>query len=192
MTLQSKLIFAMRFLLPLHAATLYAQAPRGPAVLTSKFWIYEVDERQDLVFNLPWDEQPGDASINVASDPRVPEFARICLMTSEQALRERLSNPANAAVWVQLEQAGATQRITIIINVLPRQNLYRQLARLDREPYFWHWNEDSRVPSLALSNYRRGSFVWEAVATPETCSQPPSQNLSEYLNYAARRLAIKR
>ncbi len=83
-------------------------------------------------------------------------------------------------------------RVMLVINVLPQQSLYRQLASLDREPYFWHWNEDGRVPSVALSNYRRGSFVWEVVASPERCMQPPSQTVLDYLNYAARRLSLKR
>jgi hypothetical protein len=44
-------------------------------------------------------------------------------------------------------------------------------------------------PSLAMSRFQQGSWVWEVIASPGECLQPDTRDIQRYLDYVITRLA---
>lgn len=150
-----------------------------------QYWIYTV-ENGHAVFRFPWDsEGQGDVSFD---DRDLPDYGRACSLESQELFQKTFSSGVLADRLERIRAKGATSRFTHIVNVIPSRNFLPQLRRWDRDPYFWHWNGSFFRPELSMSNFRRGTWVWESIAYPGSCLQPKADDISRYLEYVEKRM----
>ena len=161
----------------------------GLLVKEEQFWIYR-SEGQKLLFNNPWDEQPGS---EVKRDHEgLPDYAETCLAAAKSRYEELKNKPAIKEKIGQLLLAGASPKLTYLVNVLPTEVKLDRLRRLDRDAYFWHWPQEDKRPSLAMNDFKQGLWVWELIASPNACLQPNELEFKRYLDYTAFRLGLKK
>jgi hypothetical protein len=152
----------------------------------AQFWVYR-EEANGLQFNTPWDKTEGDEIRRSTED--IPDFAVDCLKKSQEALANAEAD--GTLKWNSLASKGATNKLLYLVNVINKSQDIRTLYKLDREAYFWHWTSENARPYLALSNFKRGAFVWEAVASPQGCILPSIEEAQRYVNYVDQRLSKK-
>jgi hypothetical protein len=152
----------------------------------AQFWVYREDSN-GLLFNTPWDKEEGEDIKRTTED--VPDFAIECLKKSQETLAAAEAN--GSLNWNALASQGATKKMVYLVNVVSRSSRLQNLRYLDRDAYFWHWTSESSRPYLAMSNFKRGTFVWEVVASPQACVQPSIKEAQRYVEYAAKRLSKK-
>lgn len=150
-----------------------------------QFWVYRLN-RELLSFNSPWDKVAGNGIVRSSKD--MPEFAKDCLdeakqnfsiIQNEASVKERLG---------ALIGGGTTAQLIFLVNVVPVDGRRSVLRRLDRDAYFWHWMREDQRPSLSMSRFQQGSWVWEVIASPGECLQPDPKEIQRYLDYVAMRL----
>jgi hypothetical protein len=151
-----------------------------------QFWVYRLN-REFLSFNSPWDKEAGHAI--VLTPTNVPDFARNCLEQAKQNFSIMQHEPAMKERLAALIGAGATAQLIFMVNVVPVDGRRNDLRRLDRDAYFWHWTREDQRPSLSMSIFQKGSWVWEVIASPGECHQPDTKEIPRYLDYVAMRLA---
>jgi hypothetical protein len=150
-----------------------------------QFWVY----RQNgglLSFNSPWDKVAGHGIVR--SSKNMPDFAKACLDEAKQNFSV-IQNQASVKERLgALIGGGATAQLIFLVNVVPKDGRRSDLRRLDRDAYFWHWMREDQRPSLAMSRFQQGSWVWEVIASPGECLQPDPKDIQRYLDYVAMRL----
>jgi hypothetical protein len=151
-----------------------------------QFWVYRLN-RDILSFNNPWDKEPGNGIVRVPND--VPDYGRSCLDEARQRFSEVQAQEDVKNRIGELIANGSTAQLIFLVNVVPVDGRRNDLRRLDRDAYFWHWNRESERPSLAMSRFKEGSWVWEVIASPSECLQPDEMEIQRYLDYVATRLA---
>lgn len=151
-----------------------------------QYWVYREDSN-GLQFNTPWDKTDGDDIKRSAEG--IPDFAVECLKKSQKALAE--AEASGSLKWNDLASKGATDKLVYLVNVVSKSNRIAALRNLDRDAYFWHWTSESARPYLAMSNFKRGTFVWEVVASPQGCVLPSIKEAQRYVEYADQRLSKK-
>ncbi len=152
----------------------------------AQFWLYREDS-SGLQFNTPWDKTEGDEIQRSAE--AMPDFAVACLKKSQQYLAEAEAN--GTLKWNSLASKGATDKLVYLVNVVSKSSRITNLRNLDRDAYFWHWTSENARPYLAMSNFKKGTFVWEVVASPQSCIQPSIKEAQRYVDYADNRLSKK-
>ncbi len=152
----------------------------------AQFWVYREDSN-GLLFNTPWDKEEGDEIKR--TEEGVPDYAVACLKRSQKALVE--AETSGLLKWNALASKGATSNLVYLVNVVSRSNRLSSLRNLDRDAYFWHWTSETTRPYLAMSNFKKGSFVWEVVASPQGCVLPSIKEAQRYVDYADKRLTKK-
>ena len=83
---------------------------------------------------------------------------------------------------------GGSPQLILLVNVVPKDGLRNSLRRLDRDAYFWHWNQDGKKPSWTLDKKQVGAWVWEVISGPSDCVLPDHKEALRYLQYSKRRL----
>lgn len=151
-----------------------------------QFWVYRLN-REFLSFNSPWDKQAGHGIIRSPKD--MPDFAKSCLDEAKQNFSLIQNEPTMKERFGTLIGNGATAQLIFMVNVVPVDGRRNDLRRLDRDAYFWHWTREDTRPSLAMSRFQQGSWVWEVIASPGECLQPETKEIQRYLDYVAMRLA---
>lgn len=152
----------------------------------AQYWVYR-EENNALLFNTPWDKDEGDEIKRNAEG--LPDYALECLKQGQKELADAEAN--GSLKWNTLAGSGATNKLVYLVNVVSNSNRMQRLRALDRDAYFWHWTSETKRPYLAMSNFKRGTFVWELVATPQGCLQPSIKEAQRYVDYAANRLSKK-
>ncbi|HET9237285.1 MAG TPA: hypothetical protein VFO10_08540 [Oligoflexus sp.] len=152
----------------------------------AQFWVYREDTN-GLLFNTPWDKEEGDEIKR--STEGVPDYAVACLKKSQKVLAD--AEASGLLKWNSLASQGATDKLVYLVNVVSNSRRTAYLRNLDREPYFWHWTSETARPYLALSNFKKGSFVFEVVASPQKCELPSIKEAQRYVDYAEKRLLKK-
>lgn len=152
----------------------------------AQFWVYREDTN-GLLFNTPWDKEEGDEIKR--STEGVPDYAVACLKKSQKALAD--AEASGLLKWNSLASKGATDKLVYLVNVVSRSSRSAYLRDLDREPYFWHWTSETARPYLAMSNFKKGTFVFEVVASPQRCETPSIKEAQRYVDYAEKRLLKK-
>jgi len=152
----------------------------------AQFWVYREDTN-GLLFNTPWDKEEGDEIKR--STEGVPDYAVACLKKSQKVLAD--AEASGLLKWNSLASQGATDKLVYLVNVVRRRNRAAYLRDLDREPYFWHWTSETARPYLAMSNFKKGTFVFEVVASPQGCALPSIKEAQRYVDYAEKRLLKK-
>jgi len=150
-----------------------------------QFWVYRL-EKEKLSFNSPWDREAGSAIIRSAEN--LPSMAIDCLQRAKDRFAELQSQ---AEVKNRLDAVlvrGATPQLIFMVNVVPVDGRRNDLRRLDRDAYFWHWTREDLRPSLAMSIFQEGAWVWEAIVSPGACVQPDKVEVLRYLDYVITRL----
>ncbi|WP_141735577.1 hypothetical protein [Oligoflexus tunisiensis] len=153
----------------------------------NQFWVYRLN-REFLSFNSPWDKEAGHGITRLPNN--VPDYGRSCLEEARQRFSEVQEQEEVKGRIGELIANGATAQLIFLVNVVPVDGRRNDLRRLDRDAYFWHWNRESERPSLAMSRFKEGSWVWEVIASPGECLQPDETEIQRYLNYVAARLAL--
>jgi hypothetical protein len=157
-----------------------------PFEYPAQFWVYR-EEANGVQFNTPWDKTEGDEIRRSAED--IPDFALECLKKSQKALADAEAN--GSLKWNSLTSKGATDKLLYLVNVVSKSQHIRSLRNLDRDAYFWHWTSENARPYLAMSNFKRGTFVWEVVASPQGCLLPSIKEAQRYVDYVDQRLSKK-
>ena len=160
----------------------------GLQIKDRQFWVYTKVDRQ-LTFNTPWDETEGDAIVR--DETQVPSYAEICLRRSQNAFEKIGESTAFKDKMESLLKEGATRDITFLVVTVDNNGERSNLRRLDRDAYFWHWNDPAKKPVLGMNLYSKGTWVWEVIASPNQCIQPDTKEMLRYLDYAAKRIAEK-
>lgn len=151
-----------------------------------QFWVYREDSN-GLQFNTPWDKTEGDEIKRSAEG--IPDYAFACLKKSQKALAA--AEASGALKWTSLASKGATDKLVYLVNVVSRSSRIPSLRDLDRDAYFWHWTSETSRPYLAMSNFKKGTFVFEVVASPQACELPSIKEAQRYVDYADKRLSRK-
>jgi hypothetical protein len=158
------------------------------AMLTFKeeqFGVYRID-KEKISFNSPWDKEPGHAIARSAEN--LPPMATDCLQRAKDRFAE-LQNQAEVKNRLEAALAnGATSQLIFLMNVVMVDGRRNELRRLDRDAYFWHWTREDLRPSLAVSKFQEGAWVWEVIVSPTACVQPDAKEMMRYLDYATSRL----
>ncbi len=166
------------------ASLSWADTPRLKEV-TSEFWIHRLDHEQ-LLFNAPWDAESGES---IQRDQTgMPPYAISCREEALKASARWFASPEVAALWLLLYEAGAPRDVLVVVNVLPEDLTVDRMKRIDRDAYFWLWPRRDMRPTLSLTNFRQGTWVWEVLAAPSSCVQPDPKEATRYLTYAGQRL----
>lgn len=150
----------------------------------TQYWVYTYEANQ-LQFNSPWDAVEGDAIKRDTLD--LPPHAAPCVALSVSSMEAAFKDPPVAAKLAALSAQGSTKELVLLVNVVPAGTPRNELRKLDRDAYFSHWNGLETRPHLALSNYKKGQWIWEVIASPEACLQPNKKELLRYLDYALQR-----
>ncbi|MCX6128484.1 MAG: hypothetical protein NTX25_05390 [Proteobacteria bacterium] len=156
-------------------------------VTEEQFWVYSL-EGQKTRFNDPWDSEQGDAIKRDRAG--VPEYALKCLDEAQAEFSQLQSREQIKASLGKLILAGASPRFIYLVNVVGAEGRRDVLRRLDRDAYFWHWTELTKRPSLAMSNFKKGVWVWEIIASPQSCIKSSEKQMQRYLDYAGFRLGL--
>lgn len=155
------------------------------AITEIQFWIYDSDEQNILIFNSPWDEQPGD---DVKRDHQgLSPYIHSCAISTLESLETTLKRQDTHTLFKQLTQNGATSQVIVIINGIEFDSQRSQLRERDRDAYFWHWSHHpDKKPVISLSNYKdpTSHWYWEVIATPNACIEPDRREMLRYLQYA--------
>jgi len=155
----------------------------------TQFWIYQGDEKGNLSFNFPWDDEPGDDILRGTEG--VADFALVCADQAKELLREILNQESYRHALGRVTAYGATSDAIILVNVIDGTEFQRSLRMMDRDAYFWHWNANDKKPVLSMSNFKKGLWVWEVIAVaPNRCIQASQSEMIRYLDYVNSRLAI--
>lgn len=163
-------------------------APTELAVKETQFWVYTKKDNQ-LNFNTPWDSTEGDA---IERDgQKLPDYATSCLEAAQKKYDTLAGKQSFKDKMLPLLALGATPQLTFLTIVVDNKNERDNLRKLDRDAYFWHWNDPAKKPVLTMNIYEKGSWVWEVIASPGSCVQPDEKELLRYLDYAAKRFAEK-
>lgn len=151
----------------------------------NQFWVYR-QNRELLSFNSPWDKVAGNGIIRSSKD--MPAFAKDCLDQAKQNFSVIQDQASVKKRFGALIGGGTTAQLIFLVNVVPVDGRRSDLRRLDRDAYFWHWMREDERPSLAMSRFQQGSWVWEVIASPGECLQPDPKEIQRYLDYVAMRL----
>ncbi|MFW7378915.1 MAG: hypothetical protein ACOH5I_08925 [Oligoflexus sp.] len=152
-----------------------------------QFWIYQSVD-QNLVFNSPWDETPGD---DIKRDREgIPSYVDSCLVRTLEVIETTMTQEKISLLFEHLQKQGATTQLIILVNGIDQDSLQSKLRWLDRDVYFWHWTpRDGQKPVISLSDFSQAKaeskWVWEVIATPLRCIQPNRNELIRYLEYAS-------
>lgn len=150
-----------------------------------QFWVYRF-AKEKLSFNSPWDKEAGSAIERSAQN--LPPMATDCLQQAKERFAE-LQNQAEIKNRLAAALAhGSTSQLIFLINVVAVDGRRNELRRLDRDAYFWHWTREDLRPSLAVSKFQEGAWVWEAIVSPAACVQPDATEMMRFLDYATSRL----
>lgn len=161
-------------------------------VSATQFWTFEAEDDQ-LVFNSPWDDKPGSDVVLDANDAKVPTHAKECAKKALESLDEAFSDAAIVTRLERLKELNATKKVVVLVNAIPDEQYKPLLNDLDRDAYFWHANSMRERPSLAMSRFTAGQWVWEVIAFPKDgCMMPSSDEMVRYLDYATTRLTSKK
>ncbi|HYX31968.1 MAG TPA: hypothetical protein VE954_02555 [Oligoflexus sp.] len=161
-------------------------------ILTRKedqFWVYRF-KNDILSFNTPWDKEAGNGIIR--SGANLPAYVIGCLNQAKERFNTLQSQDDIKARFGQVIASGATAKLIFMVNAVPVDGRRNDLRRMDRDAYFWHWMREDLRPSLAMSKFQEGVWVWEVLASPEACEQPDETEMKRYLDYVASRLASAR
>ncbi len=150
-----------------------------------QFWVYRLN-REYVSFNTPWDKEAGHGIVR--SPANIANFAKDCLEQAKQSFSLVHNEPTMKERFGALIGSGATAQLIFLLNVVPLDGRRNDLRRLDRDAYFWHWTREDARPSLAMSRFQEGSWVWEVIASPGECLQPDIKEIRRYLDYVAARL----
>ncbi len=150
-----------------------------------QFWVYRLN-RDYLSFNTPWDKETGHGIVR--SPGNIANFAKDCLDQAKQSFSLVHNEPSMKERFGALIGNGATVQLIFLVNVVPLDGRRNDLRRLDRDAYFWHWTREDARPSLAMSRFQQGSWVWEVIASPSECLQPDIKEILRYLDYVALRI----
>lgn len=150
-----------------------------------QFWVYRLN-REFLSFNTPWDKEAGNGIIR--SPGQVADYAKDCLDQAKQNFSVVQNEPSMKERFGALIGGGTTAQLIFLVNVVPVDGRRNDLRRLDRDAYFWHWTREDTRPSLSMSRFQQGSWVWEVIAGPGECLQPDIKEIRRYLDYVAMRL----
>ncbi len=169
-------------------------APRSADLQQAIAFQYWLLERRGatLAFNSPWDQEPSAAIVEDPRDPVIQDFTHRCAEAAELKLRQLLALEPNQKAWQAIAAAGGSQQLLIVMNQAPSGTQLYDLLALDRGPDMWFWNQDDKRPQLAFALWNRGAFVYEGAATPESCFAPQDEQLSDFLQYAAKRLSRRK
>ncbi|NRA63972.1 MAG: hypothetical protein HRU19_05780 [Pseudobacteriovorax sp.] len=150
----------------------------------SQVWVFQEDKAWT-----PWQDDYEPLALD--SD-LVTEDARACLESAQAQLESALADEDMKALIETVLAAQGTERIIALVSDVKRysSNSWFEGKYIDRDPYFWHWNQDKKVPSLAMSRFDRGAWVWESSLTRGVCKHPSIPEMKRYLEYAAKRLSI--
>jgi hypothetical protein len=151
-----------------------------------QFWVYRLDQNF-VLFNTPWDKVPGHGIIR--SPQNMPGYAKNCLEEARQSFSVLQNEDAMKERFGAAIGSGATSQLIYMVNVVPQDGRRNDLRRQDRDAYFWHWTREDTRPSLAMSRFQQGSWVWEVIASPGECLQPDAREIQRYLDYVIARLA---
>lgn len=154
----------------------------------SQFWVHTKIEGA-LTFNTPWDDAEGDSIIR--DETLVPAYARTCLEAARSTYESIAIHKDFQAKLKPLLEKGVTPELTFLVAVVDSEEDRTALRRLDRDAYFWHWNDPVKKPVLTMNQYQKGSWVWEVIATPKTCIQPVIRDIGRMFDWTSRRLMEK-
>lgn len=150
-----------------------------------QYWIYTLENAQ-ISFRFPW-ENEGNSDA-VFEDSGVPEYGRACRQKTSELFQDTFLRSDLVERFERLHAKGVTSRFTLIVNVIPSPKFLPNLRRWDRDAYFWHWNGRFFRPALSMSNFRQGTWVWEAIAYPGSCLQPQAAEVIRFLDYVEKRM----
>jgi hypothetical protein len=156
-----------------------------------QYWMLE-RRGMNLSFNSPWDGDPSASILEDPRDPSIQAFTHACAERAERELRALLVREDIQRTWEEIASLGGSQQLLIVVNQAPSGTQLRDLQALDRAPEMWFWNQDDKRPQLAFALWNRGSFVYEVAASPENCWMVPEENLTDLLQYAAKRLSRRK
>ena len=162
--------------------------PTELRIKESQFWVHTKTEGV-LTFNTPWDETEGDGIIR--DESMVPAYARSCLKAARSTYDSIAIHKDFQAKIKPLLEKGVTADLSFLVVVSESDADRTALRRLDRDAYFWHWNDPAKKPVLSMNQYEKGSWVWEVIATPSTCVQPVIRDIGRMFDWTSRRLAEK-
>lgn len=164
--------------------------PTELRIKEAQFWVYSKNDEGQLVFNTPWDEEEGDGIIRDENDSSLPRYAKNCFKEAK-SFYESLAQSKDFQRRIQpLLAAWATPELTFLV-VSTEEDDREALRKIDRDAYFWHWTDGAKKPVVSLSQYQKGTWVWEVIATPKTCIQPSLREMGRMLDWAKRRLDEK-
>ena len=149
-----------------------------------QFWTYTNGR-----FNTPWDLQPGDG---ISGNPNAQsEKTNECLKVSRKKLQDTLNDSEVMDLLRRMVDLGATPRFVLMMSTMDQGPAENPFQGRDRDAYFWHWNQDGREPSIAMSRFDKGTWVWESSLAEGKCSHPDREEMLRYLRYAKSRLQLK-
>ena len=150
--------------------------------LESQYWLFDSSG-----FRAPWKTQTPE---RFQSEATPSELAQACRVESEAALAEALGDKEVVNLLNKVFAEGGTQKLILVttdtLNFSPMAKFDDR--RIDRAAYFWHWNQDNRIPSVASSRYDKGTWVWESTLSKGICTHPTVSEMKRYLRYANERL----
>ncbi|RYZ64168.1 MAG: hypothetical protein EOP09_16390 [Proteobacteria bacterium] len=162
--------------------------PTELRIKESQFWIHKKVDGA-LVFNTPWDEEEGDGIIR--DETAVPAYAKRCLESAKARYNALAENEDFKTLMKPLLDAYVSPDLTFLVTVTDSIDDRSALRRLDRDAYFWYWTDAAKRPVVSLNQYQKGSWMWEVIATPSSCTQPNIPELRRFLDWSTRRVAEK-
>jgi hypothetical protein len=175
------------------------------AIKEIQFWVHQ-STQGTLTFNTPWDEVEGDG---IKRDREgIADYATACADNAKAQIESILKTQIAQDAFGPLTVKGVPPVLTILVNVVDndRPSTFVQLRKLDRDAYFWHWHwvnkwfntttreieEVVAKPSLALTRFDQGEWIYEVIASPENCRQPKEADIYRYAAYAKTRKPFKK
>ncbi|RZA27447.1 MAG: hypothetical protein EOP10_00050 [Proteobacteria bacterium] len=180
------------------------EAP-SPEIIGVQYWVHKKINGK-LTFNTPWDEQPGDDIKH--NEVGIPPYALTCASEAKEALIQHFNSSVEKQLFADLLSKGVPSALSILVTTVENDADNGQtpdLARLDRQAYFWRWHWKNQIresetgsvktvypkPSLALTRFAEGEWLYEVIASPTKCTLPSRSEMIRYLEYAKTRAPFK-
>ncbi|NRA66462.1 MAG: hypothetical protein HRU19_18385 [Pseudobacteriovorax sp.] len=144
----------------------------------TQFWMVT-----DVNWVAPWKTATPDRAMN-STEASVDTLA--CEAESKSALKTALTDSELRKLIAKAIELGGTEVLTILVS--DSGTSMALTKRRDRGAYYWHWNQDKRTPSVASSNYKLGTWVWESSLSNDVCTHPSVDEMKRYLRYSIKRL----
>lgn len=148
--------------------------------VNTQFWIFDNGKFE----NAPWKSSNTKQIVPVV---KPSEKHITCAIASTKELQKVLEKAEVSELIKKVQELGGTPNINVIVSDAYRASRDDNFPT-DRDAYFWHWNQDKLPSQLITSQFKKGSFVWEASSYFTRCNHPDEKEMIRYLKYVISRL----